>query len=229
MKIRVGARSSPLSRAQFEEICTELQPHSPHIHLEPVWADTPGDRDKQTSLRNLGKTDFFTKDLDCMLLAGTIRIAIHSAKDLPDPIPEGLELVALTRGVDPRDSLLLREGETIETLPQGARIAASSARREEIVKTLRADLNYVDLRGTIGERIAKLESGEVDGIVIAEAALIRLKLKHRNRMILPGETTPLQGRLAILARKGDEEIKRLFKSINFISELIRRQESFIIQ
>lgn len=214
MKLSTGARSSPLSQAQFEEVRNELSVHHPHIEFEPFWASSPGDRDKQISLRNLDKTDFFTRDLDQMLVSGIIRIAIHSAKDLPEPIPRGLAIVALTRGVDPRDSLVLRAGASIETLRFNALVAASSMRRESAIKRLRADLRCVDLRGTIGERLAKLEEGEADGIVIAEAALIRLKMTHLNRIVLPGESTPLQGRLAVLARSDDAEMKRIFQAID---------------
>ncbi len=133
MKILTGARSSKLSRAQVAEIKEELFRIRPDVELEPVWADSPGDRDKETSLRNLPKNDFFTRDLDEMLRAGKVRIAVHSAKDLPDPIPKGLSLIALTRGQDPRDSLVMRTGESFERLKPDARIATSSSRREEIV------------------------------------------------------------------------------------------------
>jgi len=214
MKILTGARSSKLSRAQVAEIKEELFRIRPDVELEPVWADSPGDRDKETSLRNLPKNDFFTRDLDEMLRAGKVRIAVHSAKDLPDPIPKGLSLIALTRGQDPRDSLVMRTGESFERLKPDARIATSSSRREEIVKELRDDLLFIDLRGTIEERLKKLETGEADAVVVAEAALIRLKLTGLNRMILPKETAPLQGRLAVLARAGDEEMEQLFHALN---------------
>lgn len=212
MKIIAGARSSPLSRAQFEEAATEIHSLHPQITLEPIWVETIGDLDQKTSLRNLDKIDFFTRELDQMLLRGEVRIAIHSAKDLPEPLCKGLSLVALTRGVDPRDSLVFREGETLETLPKGAIIATSSIRREETVKRLRGDLQFIDLRGNINERLKKLQNREADGIVVAEAALIRLKLTHLNRIFLPGDTAPRQGQLAILARSGDEEMKHLFSS-----------------
>lgn len=200
--MKVGARGSPLSRAQMAEIC-QLYPHLP---IEPIWVDTTGDVDKKTSLRHLGKTDFFTRELDQMLFNGDIRAAVHSAKDLPEPIPSGLSLAVMTHGVDPRDVLVLRPN---ETLTAGAVIATSSARREESVRSLCRDLKFVDLRGTIGERLEKLQTGEVDGVVVAEAALIRLKLTP-NRIFLPGVTAENQGRLAILVREGDEEMKRLF-------------------
>lgn len=124
-----------------------------------------------------------------MLLSKTIRLAIHSAKDLPDPLPEGLALALVTKGVDPRDSLVFREGDSLSTLPSGAVIATSSSRREEVVRQLRGDLVFIDLRGDIEERLAKLTDG-ADGVVVAEAALIRLKLTHLNRLILPGKRRP---------------------------------------
>jgi hydroxymethylbilane synthase len=211
MKISAGARESPLSRAQFEEIRLEL-PRG--VILEPVWVKTTGDLDKKTSLRTLGKCDFFTRELDQMLLRGEIRIAVHSAKDLPEPLPSGLTIVALTRGVDPRDCLVMRSGDLFEKLPSGAVIATSSARREETVRSLRPDLRFIDLRGTIGERLQKLDNREADGVVLAEAALVRLKLTHLNRIFLPGEPAQNQGRLAVLARTGDEEMRRLFAQIH---------------
>lgn len=214
MKLKVGARSSPLSRAQAEEILLEMRPFSPELSFEMVWILTAGDKDKKTSLRSLGKSDFFTRELDEMLLEGKIDAAIHSAKDLPEPLPPGLEIAALTRGVDSRDALVLRSGESLMSLPDGAVIATSSERREEAVSALRQGLRFSDLRGTIAERLAKLETGEADGVVAAEAALIRLKLTHLNRVYLPGPTVSLQGKLAILIRSGDARLKELFRPID---------------
>lgn len=209
MSILVGARSSPLSRAQFEEISGAFK--GPY-ELDPLWVETTGDKDKKTSLRSLEKTDFFTKEIDTLLLEGKVRIAIHSAKDLPDPLPKGLVLVALTKGVDSRDSIVFRPGENLETAKI---IATSSARREENVRSLIPHLKFVDIRGTIGERLSALEKNNVDGVVVAEAALIRLKLTSLNRLILPGETAQNQGRLAILAREGDREMEQAFSSLDF--------------
>ncbi len=203
-EIAVGARNSPLSRKQVEEVYEELKKVHPHVVFKPIFVETVGDRDKITSLRSLDKTDFFTRDIDQMLLKGECRIAIHSAKDLPDPLPEGIVLAALTKGVDPSDSLVFPEGQT--TLPEKGIVATSSVRREECVRKLFPSARFVDIRGTIGERLAQLESRKIDGVVIAEAALIRLGLTHLNRITLPGETAPLQGKLAITACAHDREI-----------------------
>lgn len=212
--IEVGARSSPLSLVQCEEVLQELRQHHPQVQFSLKKIFTIGDKDKKTSLRTLGKSDFFTKEIDQMLLEGTCRIAIHSAKDLPDPLPEGLQMVALTRGLDPSDALVMRSGESFASLPKGAIVATSSERREAIVRAMRPDLRFCDLRGTIGERLEKLQNGEADAVVVAEAALIRLSLSRLNRIILPGETVANQGQLAVLARKNDREIQELFASID---------------
>lgn len=212
--IEVGARTSPLSRVQVDEILEELHQHHPEVAFNTRFTTTVGDRDQKTSLRDLGKTDFFTVELDRMVLSGECQVAIHSAKDLPDPLPEGLSVVAMTKGIDPSDALVLREGETLESLQIGARIATSSERREEMVKQLRSDLSFVDLRGTIGQRLDKLHEEYADGVVIAEAALIRLGLGHLNRVILPGETVSGQGQLAVTARSDNEEMRALFACID---------------
>lgn len=208
--ISVGARTSPLSRAQVKEILEALHRYYPTIQFDVHYFSTTGDQDQATSLRTLDKTDFFTKEIDKALLTGECRIGIHSAKDLPSPLPQGLRLICLTEGVDPADVLVMREGETLETLPPQACIATSSTRREESVKQLREDLTFCDLRGTIDKRLAQLESRDADGVVVAEAALIRLGLTHLNRIRLPGITTEGQGQLAILARENDHAMEALF-------------------
>ena len=195
--MRIGARSSPLSRVQVQEALSEL----PFFPYEMIWIETTGDLDRNTSLRTLGATNFFTKELDEMLLKREIDLAIHSAKDLPNPLPEGLKVAYFSKGVDARDALCLQEGMTLELLPKGARIATSSVRREEAVLQLKSDVRFQDVRGTIHERLALLEQKKVEGVVIAEAALIRLQLTHINRVYLPGKTAEGQGKLAVVARK----------------------------
>ena len=212
--ISIAARSSPLSRAQFEEVTAELALHHPHVQLQPIWVETTGDKDQKTSLRTLDKTDFFTREIDVLQLARKTRLSLHSAKDLPNPLPEGLSIVALTRGVDPSDVLVLRENETLQLLPPGARIGTSAERREKNVTALRADLQCVDIRGNIAKRLSLLDQRIVDGVVMAEAALIRLKLTHRNRIPLVGERAELQGQLAVLALADDEEMHLLLKCLD---------------
>lgn len=212
--VKIAARASKLSQAQVWEVLRELKGFHPQINFDPIWVETTGDKDQQTSLRTQDKTDFFTREIDALLLSGQCRIAIHSAKDLPDPLPKGLVLVALTKGVDPSDALVLRDGDTLKNLPPQARIGTSSLRREEMIKRLRTDLQCIDIRGAIEKRLSLLDSRAVDGVIVAEAALIRLGLTRRNRLRLPGITAPLQGRLAIVARKGDSEMQEFFAPLH---------------
>lgn len=214
LRISVGARDSNLSQAQVDEVLHALRRVHPEVGFEPVWQKTIGDKDLKTSLRELDKTDFFTKEIDDMLLAKKCRIGIHSAKDLPDPLIRGLSIVAITQGIDPSDALVLRDQERLETLPEGAIIGSSSVRRDEMIKRLRSDFKCVDIRGTIERRLSLLDRCDFDGVVIAEAALIRLNLTHRNRIRLNGQTLPLQGRLAIVAREEDREMAELFSCLD---------------
>lgn len=204
MIVVCGARSSPLSRAQVKEFLDEYR--SLPAAFEFVWVETTGDLDRKVSLRTLGKTDFFTRELDELLLLKKIRLAVHSAKDLPDPLPSGLFLAALTKGQDPRDSLVF-----FQPLPSRPRIATSSERREEAVRCLYPETEFVDIRGTVEERLDVIRAGRADGVVIAEAALVRLGLAHLPRVFLPGETTPGQGRLALVIREDDEEMRLLLE------------------
>ncbi|MBI2742850.1 MAG: hydroxymethylbilane synthase [Chlamydiales bacterium] len=210
----VAARASKLSRVQVQEVLEELRNFHPDVSFSPIWIETSGDLNQTTSLRTLDKTDFFTREIDQLLLAGGCRVAIHSAKDLPDPLPSGLVIAAITRGVDSGDSLVLSQGVTLETLPMHAKIGVSSQRREETLLTLRSDLKPVDIRGTIEKRLTLIEKGEVAGVVVAEAALIRLGLTHLNRLKLPGQTLPLQGKLAVIVRDSDEEMLKLFATLS---------------
>jgi hydroxymethylbilane synthase len=214
VKYIVGGRGSPLSKIQIEEVQTLLKVHAPHVDLQPLWVETRGDKDRKTSLRTLGQTDFFTKEIDELLLKGICRLAVHSAKDLPEPLPPGLAMAALTEGLDSSDSLVLRDGQSLQTLPQGAKIATSSIRREQMVRELRSDLVCVDIRGNIGERLAVLDKGQIDGLIVAECALIRLQLTHRNRIRLAGQAAPLQGKLAVIVRENDGEMMELFKCLD---------------
>jgi hydroxymethylbilane synthase len=205
MKVVIGARASPLSLAQVREVKSLLE----DLEYELKTFVTTGDLDQKTSLRSLDKTNFFTKELDEALLKGVIRVAIHSAKDLPDPLPQGLKVVALTKGVSPLDSLVIKTD-----LSEAPLIATSSFKREEAVLKVFPQARFTDIRGTIEERLKKLDDGSVEGVVIAEAALIRLGLTGRKRIFLPGETTRYQGQLALLAREEDIEIHTFFSRID---------------
>src|ERR1700722_7698711 len=119
-KVKIAARSSPLSRAQVEEIHRDLRRYHPTVEFEKFFIETCGDKGRATSLRTIDKTDFFTKEVDELLLSEKCSAAIHSAKDLPGDLPKGLEIASITAGVSNADVLVLRPGDTIDSLPSGA-------------------------------------------------------------------------------------------------------------
>jgi hydroxymethylbilane synthase len=211
--IAVGARDSALSKAQVEEVLQLMQEHFPNITFLNIWFKTKGDVDLKTPLSSMGATDFFTKEIDEAVLSGVCEVAIHSAKDLPDPIPDALEVIAYTKGVDSSDVLVFRDQESLETLSYGAKIGTSSLRREKNIKALRSDLQCVEIRGPVDKRLELLDGGEFDAVSMAKAALIRLKLT-RSVADLPGESAFMQGRLAIVARKDNQEMKALFSCLH---------------
>jgi len=210
--LTLGARASPLSQRQVAEVIEQLGLPEKRCSFVPF--QTRGDRDQKTSLKTLPRDDFFTREIDEALLCGDIRAAIHSAKDLPIPLPPGLQIVALTEGLDARDALVLRKGETIGSLPPNARIATSSARRETLIEVLRSDFESVDIRGTIDKRLSLLARGRVDGIIMALCALERLGDRDYTIIPLEGTGARYQGRLAVLARADDSKMRALFAPID---------------
>ncbi|MCB1118037.1 MAG: hydroxymethylbilane synthase [Chlamydiia bacterium] len=192
LQLKCAARSSNLARVQVREIEQELG-----LVLQPIFVETHGDLDLKTSLRALDKTDFFTREVDALVLSGEADLAIHSAKDLPEPLPEGLKCVYLSKGVDSRDALVMREGMNLDDV---SIVGTSSERRDRAVREMKPDVVCKDIRGTIEARLEQLLAGCYDAVVIAEAALIRLELTHLNRLYLPGDTAHLQGKLAVIMR-----------------------------
>jgi len=206
--VKAGARGSPLSQKQMWEVLEALKEFHPEVSFDPVWITTTGDQDRTTSLRYMENSNFFTKEIDERQLAGAFRISIHSAKDLPIPLAFGLEIVALTKGLDPSDSLVLIEGK------EPKKIATSSLRREAAIRKLYPEVEIVDIRGNIDERIAQLQEGKVDGVVVAECALLRLGLNGLYRKKLDAPVARYQGQLAVIARVEDEEMARLFSCLD---------------
>lgn len=207
-KLRVVARSSRLSLLQVEELFSLMD----HMDYDLVALESYGDKHKEQSLTGGIPADFFTRELDAAILDGRADVAIHSAKDLPFPLPKGLEIYALTSAFDKTDSLVSKGNLPLSQLPAGARIATSSAMRKKELVRLREDLRVVDVRGTIEERIAQLDRGDFEGLIVASCALHRLGLSDRIAEPLPFETHPLQGHIAIVGRCGDEKSRRLFAS-----------------
>ena len=209
--LKIAVRPSALSRAQLKEVKDLLLEIDPSLSIDEHFVETAGDRDKITSLRH-APDDFFTQDLDAYILSCHADCAVHSLKDLPPRLHPLLELAAITKGKSSRDLLLFKG---TQLLSRGY-IATSSPRREENVKSVLPHAIFFDLRGTIEERLQFLEKEDIDGIVMAEAALQRLRLDLPH-FVLPGETAKGQGKLALVIRKGESNLKNLLQCLHYTS------------
>ena len=197
--IRVLARSSPLSRIQSQEAIDGFRHVFPGHAFAIEYLTSIGDKDQNTPLTDPGVPgDFFTRELDAAQLEGRADLVVHSAKDLPDPLPDGLALAAFLPGRDPRDALVVREG---VDLRDGGVVGTSSPVREAAIRTLYPDIVCKSIRGSIGKRLEQLDAGLYDAVIIAGCALQRLGLEERITEWLDYETTPQQGRLAITVRE----------------------------
>lgn len=211
--IKIAARSSRLSRAQVAEFIQSYGRFFFEPFAEPVFVETYGDQDHTISLRSPGYGDLFTREVDQLVIDGAADLAVHSAKDCPAILDPALELYLLTPSIHPSDALVMKEGFSLQTLPHRCVILASSSNREENVLRLRPDAIVGDVRGTIEQRLSYLAHEEIFGVVIAEAALIRLKLTHLNRFLMMSAAHPLQGQLALIGRKDNSVLKRIFLTI----------------
>lgn len=214
---RIGTRTSPLALKQVEEILLALRRIYPDFKAKIIGIDTYGDKDKVTPISQIEGTDFFTKEIDDALLKDEIDFAVHSAKDLPDALREGLVIAAQTRSIDPYDASISKNSLKLAELPHGARIGTSSLRRKTQLARFRDDFDIVDIRGNIKERLEKIDNDKLDAIVIAACALVRLGLENRITQRIPFEILkphPLQGALAIVARADDSGFHKLLSAID---------------
>lgn len=215
--ITLALRSSALSRTQFGEFSDLWASSRPNAvdqpQLRELVIDSPGDRDKTVSMLEPGiPDDFFTRDLDQAVLAGRADAALHSAKDLPWPLPKGLEVWTLGPRAEPHDELCSLSGWSIESLPLHARVGTSSPERQAQLLALRPDLVIVSLRGTIAERLTYLDDQRADAIVVAACALRRLKLPAG--VPLPFSTHPLQGHLAVVGPRNNPRLRQAFGGLD---------------
>ena len=208
MSIRVIARQSRLSQLQVQEAMARF----PDIDYSLETLSSYGDQHQQISLLNgEAPADMFTRELDEALINGRADIAIHSAKDLPYPLDERLEVIALFPPFNQSDSLVSRDHLTLSQLPAGSYVGTSSPMRRRELLALRPDLKIVGIRGCIEERVRQVRDGEIDAAIVATCALKRLGMEADISEVLPFETHPLQGYLAITALKGRTDLKLLFE------------------
>ena len=220
-KIRVIARGSRLSRLQVEEVFKNF----PELAYEIKYLESYGDKNQQISLLNgEAPADIFTRELDDAIRQGDADIAIHSAKDLPYPLPEDIEVIALFPAFDTTDSLVSRDHKKLAELPAGSIIGTSSPLRKKGLNELRPDLTIKGIRGCIEERVQQVKDGKYDAAIVATCALKRLGMEDKIAEVLPFPTHPLQGFLAVTGKKVKSEERRV-KNQNAESSSASEQEN----
>ena len=183
--VRLGTRASPLAMWQARWCRDALLTAHPGLKVEIVEVDSAGDVDLSTPLVQMGEVGIFTKTLEAKLLNGDIDLAVHSLKDVPAALADDTEIVAVSEREDPRDVMFLREGTSLDDLPEGGRVATGSLRRRAQLRHLRADLQMTALRGNLNTRWRKFEEGQFDAMVLAAAGVIRLGWADRVTLYMP--------------------------------------------
>ncbi len=216
-RIVIGTRSSKLALWQADYVADCLQKEYPGLRVEKKLMTTKGDKILDAPLAKIGGKGLFTKELEMAMLAGEIDLAVHSLKDMPTEVPEGLVISAVTKRLDAGDALVSGKFQSLRELPLGAKVGTSSLRRKAQLLHVRPDLEIRDLRGNVNTRLKKLEEEDFDAIVLAVAGLKRLGFAHRITEILPKDILlPAvgQGALAIEAREDDGSVREMIAFLN---------------
>lgn len=217
MDLKIGSRGSPLALWQAEWARSTLQGAIPGLEVDIEVIHTKGDRVLNAPFSQIGGKGVFTKEIEDALLDRRIDLAVHSLKDLPTELPEGLEIGAISEREDVRDALVTPTGVDLESLRDGARVGTSSLRRRAQIQYNRPDLVLEELRGNVQTRLSKMDSEGMDAVVLAAAGLIRLGLEDRiserldPELIIPA---PGQGAMAIEIRSGDRDVQDAVSYIN---------------
>ena len=223
-EIRIATRKSPLALWQAHHVEHTLQELHPKLAVELVPMSTEGDRFLQAPLAAAGGKGLFIKELEQAMLEGRADIAVHSIKDVTVDFPPGLQLTTILERHDPRDVLISNEPTTLATLPKGAVVGTSSLRRQVQIRHQRPDLVLKDLRGNVNTRLAKLDQGDYDAIILAAAGVERLGMNDRITEYLSVETMlPAigQGAIGIESRSDDEAINALLEPLHHGATAIR--------
>lgn len=220
--IRIGSRKSQLALVQTYWVKEQLEQHFPDITFEVHTMATQGDKILDVALAKIGDKGLFTKELELGMLNQEIDFAVHSLKDLPTRLPEGLTLACVTERENPADALVLHakhQGKQIDTLPAGAIIGTSSLRRLAQLRYRFPQYHFKDVRGNLNTRLAKLDEGEYDALILATSGLQRLGMSDRIHQILPPEVSLYavgQGALGIECRANDGKVIAMLQAIEHI-------------
>jgi hydroxymethylbilane synthase len=215
--LRIATRKSKLALWQAHFIKAELQRFHPGLTVELLGITTKGDKILDVPLAKVGGKGLFVKELEQAMLEGRADIAVHSMKDVPMEFPEGLGLAVICAREDPTDAFVSNHFNYLEELPKGAKVGTSSLRRQLQIKALRPDLQLLDLRGNVNTRLAKLDAGEYDAIILASAGLMRLDFHHRIQSRLTDEQClPAggQGAVGVECRLEDAATKALLAPLH---------------
>ncbi|MCU7810247.1 MAG: hydroxymethylbilane synthase [Candidatus Thiodiazotropha sp. (ex Notomyrtea botanica)] len=215
--IRIATRKSPLAMWQAEHVAAELKKAHPGIEVELLGMTTQGDKILDTPLAKIGGKGLFIKELEQGLLSGEADIAVHSMKDVPVELPEGLHLPVIMQREDPRDAFVSNNYKSLDELPQGACVGTSSLRRQSQLAERRPDLKIKSLRGNVNTRLRKLDEGEYDAIILAAAGLKRLGFEERiTALIGPEQSLPAigQGAVGIECRADDAQTNALISPLH---------------
>lgn len=216
-KVLIGTRRSPLALFQANYIKGEIERFHPGTAVELVKIQTTGDKITDVPLAKVGGKGLFVKEIEEALLDGSIDLAVHSMKDVPVALPQGLHLSVIPKREDPRDVFIGRRVKRLQDLPQGSVVGTSSLRREAQLKHYRRDLKIQALRGNLDTRLRKLESGPLDAIILAAAGVRRLGLSSRiSEYLDPVVSLPAigQGALGLECRIEDKRINGLLAPLN---------------
>ena len=215
--LRIATRKSPLALWQANHVRDALLVRHPGLGIELVTMSTQGDKILDTPLAKVGGKGLFVKELETGMLEGRADLAVHSMKDVPVEFPDGLGLAAVLPREDPRDALISNEFPSIEGLPQGARVGTSSLRRQCQLRRTRPDLEVLDLRGNVNTRLAKLDKGDYDAILLAAAGVRRMGWEARiTELLAPEQFVPAigQGAIGIEIRVDDDRVRSLIEVLN---------------
>ena len=217
-KLVIATRRSQLALWQSEYIKAQLQEFYPDMQIELQEFVTKGDKILDVPLAKIGGKGLFTKELEVAMLEGTAHLAVHSLKDVPTQFEEGLQLAAVTKRFDPRDAILSNKYTSIDDLPQGAVVGTTSLRRRMAIKMLRPDIVLKDLRGNINTRIAKLNAGEYDAIILAATGIQKLQIEHEVKFFTPISTDvmiPSMGQATLgIETTNDPKVLEIVKVLN---------------
>ncbi|HNZ65553.1 MAG TPA: hydroxymethylbilane synthase [Smithella sp.] len=217
LNIRIGTRGSKLALTQTNFVAEKLKKAMPDVDIEICVIKTSGDIMQDVSLLTIGGQGVFVKELEEALLSDKINLAVHSMKDVPGDIPEGLTFAAILKREDIRDVLVSRDNIKLEFMPKGAKIGTGSQRRGAQIKATMPDVNIVPLRGNIDTRLKKIETENLTGVILAAAGMKRMGLAERITQFLPVETMlPAvgQGALGLQIRSNDVELAKACVSLN---------------